>query len=98
MASWHKRARLGVAIFGVVVATIVYFAMGERQAASAPNPVTRLDPKAVLEITRGVVEGITGIEKNFEISGSRFLTYPDGSTKYIDATIIVHKGDRKSVV
>ncbi len=96
MASWHKRARLGVAIFGVAIATIVYFAMGERQAASAPSPITRLDPKAVLEITQGIVEGITGIEKNFELQSKSSTTYSDGSTRHNDATIIVHKGENRT--
>jgi lipopolysaccharide export system protein LptA len=96
MASWHKRARLGVAIFGVVVGAVVYFAMRERQTAPSPAPITRLDPKAVLEITQGIVEGITGIEKNFEVKYKTLQAYDDGSTKFLGATIIVHKGDNRT--
>ena len=91
MASWHKRARLGVAIFGVAIATVVYFAMGERQVASAPQAVTRSDPKAVLEINSGQYKGITGVEKNFEIEYSRFSTYDDGSAKFFDVVVTVPK-------
>ena len=91
-SSWHRRARLGVALFGLTVAVVVYFAMGERQTAAPPAPVARTDPKAVLEITSGIVEGITGIEKNFEINASRFLNYPDGSTRFFDVEVIVPKG------
>ena len=96
MASWHKRARLGVAIFGLVVGGLVYFAMRERQTAPSPTPITRLDPKAVLEITQGIVEGITGIEKNFEVKYKQLVAYEDGSTKFIGATIVVHKGENRS--
>jgi LPS export ABC transporter protein LptC len=96
MASWHQRARLGVAIFGVVVAGIVYFAIDERPTAAPPQPVKRLDPKAVLEITSGILQGMTGIEKNFEIRSSTLQTFPDGSTKHLDATIVVRKGEDRS--
>jgi LPS export ABC transporter protein LptC len=70
--------------------------MDERQTAAPPQPVKRLDPKAVLEITSGVLQGMTGIEKNFEILSSTTQTFPDGSTRLLDATIIVQKGDGRS--
>lgn len=96
MASWHKRARLGVALFGVTVAAIVYVAMGERQASAPPPPVARADPKAVVEITSGIVEGITGVEKNFDINFSRVLTYPDGSMRFSEPDILVSKGENRT--
>jgi LPS export ABC transporter protein LptC len=96
MASWHQRARLGVAIFGIVIAGIVYVAMDERQTAAPPQPVQRLDPKAVLEITSGILQGMTGIEKNFEIHSSKSQTFKDGSTKHLDVTITVRKADDRT--
>jgi LPS export ABC transporter protein LptC len=96
MASWRKHARAGVAIVGIVVAGLVYFAMRERETAPAPGPVNRLDPKAILEVTQGVIEGITGIEKNFEVKYKTLQTYDDGSTKFLGATIVVHKGEDRT--
>ena len=96
MTSWHKRVRLGVAIFGLAIATIVYFAMTERQTASAPQPISRTDPSAVLEISQALVQGITGIEKNFEISSRSSYTFSDGSTKHDDLTIVVPKGENRT--
>jgi lipopolysaccharide export system protein LptC len=61
-----------------------------------PSPVSRLDPKAILEITQGIVEGITGVEKNFEIEYKTLQTYDDGLTKFIEAKIIVHKGENRT--
>ena len=96
MASWHQRARLGVAIFGIVIAGIVYVAIDERQTAAPPKPVQRLDPKAVLEITSGILQGMTGIEKNFEVLSKTSQTFPDGSTKHHDVVIIVRKADDRT--
>ncbi len=95
-SSWHRRARLGVALFGLTVAVVVYFAMGERQTAAPPLPVARLDPKAVLEITSGMIEGVTGIEKNFQLESSTSQQYADGSTKHLDAVIVIPKGGNRT--
>src|SRR5687768_4510874 len=97
MASWHKRARLGVAIFGVAVAAIVYFAMRDRVTPGAPPSISRMDPKSVLEITQGLLQGMTGVEKNFEIVSESFQTYPDGMTRYNGVQILVRKGDNRTL-
>lgn len=96
MASWHKRARTGIAVFGLSVAAIVYLAMGERQSAAPPSPVPRLDPNAVLEITSGILEGMTGVEKNFQLQSSTSQRYADGSERHSSVMILVHKGDDRT--
>ncbi len=97
MGSWQKRARLGVAVVGVVTAGVVYLAMRVRPEAAAPAAVVRMDPKSVVEVAGAVLQGITGIEKNFEIDSKRNHIYPDGSTKFVDGvTIKVKKGDNRT--
>ena len=53
MTSWQKRLRVGVAIFGIVFAGLVYRSIGERRIAAPTRPVDRLDPKAILETRKG---------------------------------------------
>ena len=89
MTSWQKHARLGVALFGVVFAVIVYFAMGERQAAPQAAPVTRLDPKAVMETIGGEVQRLRGAQRDFDLTVGSTITYDDGSSKHVDVTITV---------
>ena len=97
MGSWQKRARLGVAVVGVVTAGVVYLAMRERPDTATPAAIIRMDPKSVVEVAGAVLQGITGIEKNFEIDANRNYTYPDGSTKFVDGvTILVRKGDNRT--
>src|SRR5688572_27575757 len=97
MDSWQKRARIGVAIFGVAVAVIVFFAMRERETAAAPAAVRRSDPKAVAEAIGGALERVKLTEKNFDIKFGRSVTYDDGSVKHTDGVIItVEKGEGRT--
>ena len=51
--SWQRRTRIGLAIFGVAVATVVYFSIGERRAPAAPVAVPRSDPNSQVEVRAG---------------------------------------------
>ena len=87
MTSWQKRLRIGLAIFGIVFAGLVYRSIGERPAITPPEPPERLDKKALLETRQTVVEQVRGNEREFEIKSSRTLSYEDGSAKHIDVVI-----------
>jgi LPS export ABC transporter protein LptC/lipopolysaccharide transport protein LptA len=87
MTSWQKRLRIGLAIFGIVFAGLVYRSIGERPAVTPPEPPERLDKKALLETRQTVVEQVRGNEREFEIKSSRTLSYEDGSAKHIDVVI-----------
>ena len=67
MTSWQKRARIGLAIFGVVVAAIVYRSIGERRAPAPTAPVQRQDKKATVETTAGESQQGRQTQKDFEI-------------------------------
>jgi lipopolysaccharide transport protein LptA len=87
MTSWQKPLRIGLAIFGILFAGLVYRSIGERPAATPPAPLDRLDKKALLETTQTVLEQVRGNEREFEIKSGRTLTYEDGSAKHFDVEI-----------
>lgn len=89
MLSWQKRVRLGVALFGVVVAGIVYMAIGERQAPAPAEPVIRKDPRASAEFIGGSHEQYEGTVGKYKIEWAERFVYADGSTLLIKPRIIV---------
>ena len=95
---WQKRARLGIAIFGIVFAAGVYFAIGERVEPKAPPAPKRLDPKATIETSRGVLNRITGAKLDFTITFERNLSYENGATKVIGVRIDVKERQGRDFV
>src|SRR4051812_15707017 len=79
--AWQKRARLGVAIFGIVCAAVVYAALGERHVASPPGMVERLDPKAIAESNNGRLRQLRESDEDFNVTFERQLTYENGRSK-----------------
>lgn len=86
---WQRRARVGVAIFGVAVALVVYVAMRPRDVAPAAS-IERLDPDAILETSTGLFQQVRGEQRDLEIAAARTLMYRDGSTKQFDVRIGVY--------
>jgi LPS export ABC transporter protein LptC/lipopolysaccharide transport protein LptA len=81
--SWQKRARLGVAIFAVIFAVGVYYAMGERQKAAPLQPIERKDPASTAEVLSGVLNRLSGSDEEFLVSFEDQFSYPDGSQKLL---------------
>ena len=98
MASWQRRTRIGLAIFGVVFATIVYRSIGERRSPAPPVSVPRMDPKATAEVTEGELQRLRKTEQDFSIKSARALSYADGSQKSFEVEITVHKSDGRTYV
>lgn len=95
---WQKRARFGVALFGIVFAVIVYFAIGERQQAAQQARPTRLDPKAILESAGAILQQFREAKQDYEITAERQLTYEGGATKLINITIKVRGKEGRDFV
>ena len=89
--SWHKPVRVGVGVFGLVAAVVVYFAIGSRQAPPPPSHADRLDPNAILESTAAVVQQVRKGEEDFEVKADRTLNYDDGTAKFMGVRISVKK-------
>ena len=98
MASWQKRARLGVALFGIVTSVGVYLALGERRKPAATTATTQLPPRVVLESIAGTVERLRGLKKDYGFSSSRNRQYDDGTMESEDVTIDATDVDGRSFV
>ena len=99
MARWQKRARLGVGLFGVAFAIVVYAAIGERRTTAPVERPARLDPRAVLESAGAAFQQFREAKQDFVVEAERQLTYEDGSTKFFGATITVrNRGGRDFTV
>jgi LPS export ABC transporter protein LptC len=98
MTSWQKRLRIGLAVFGILFAGLVYRSIGERRVAPPVRPAERTDPNAQVETTNAELQQVRGTEREFEIQSERTLTYADNSLKHINVVITVRKEGRVYVV
>ena len=98
MTSWQRWLRIALAIFGIVFAGWVYRSIGERPVAAPPQPVDRLDPKAIVETTQAVLQQVRGTEEEFQIKSQRTLAYQDGSAKHFNVEITVRKTEGRVFV
>ncbi len=94
---WQKKARFGVAIFGIVFAIVVYAAIGERQSTTPPAPLSRFDPRAVLESIGSKVQQVRLAEQDYVVEADRQLTYEDGTTKLIGVRIRIPNREGRDV-
>jgi LPS export ABC transporter protein LptC len=85
--TWQKRARLGVAVFGIAFAGVVFFAVGEREKPAAAPPPSRLDPSAIMETSDCVLKRTTGTRKDFTVTCDRYLQYENETGKLFGARI-----------
>jgi LPS export ABC transporter protein LptC len=86
---WQKRARLGIAIFGIVFAAVVYSAIGERVTPTPAPAPERLDPNAIIESSGCDLRRITGTKRDFRITCDRQLAYENGASKLIGVRVEV---------
>lgn len=95
---WQRRARFGVAIFGIACAIAVYAAIGERQTV-APLPLPeRIDPKATIEGVGAQVQQERGVRRDFDIKSERQLFYENGATKLFGVAITVRGREGRDFV
>jgi LPS export ABC transporter protein LptC len=95
---WQKRARWGLAAFGIVFAIVVYAAIGERQAAAPAQRPNRLDPRAILESAGAAFQQFQAARQDYVIEAERQLTYEGGATKFVNVTIKVNQREGRDFV
>jgi LPS export ABC transporter protein LptC len=95
---WQQRARLGIAIFGIVFAGIVYFAIGKRVSPTPAPAPKRVDPSATVETSHGVLDRVAGSKLVFRINFERMLTYENGATKLIRVRVDVKERQGRDFV
>jgi len=86
---WQKRARIGIALFGIAFAAVVFATMREREKPIPPAVPNRLDPKAVVESSGSRLLRITGTKLDFEVLSDRQLAYANGAAKLLGVRIVV---------
>jgi lipopolysaccharide export system protein LptA len=90
---WQRRARLGLAAFGIACAIAVYAAIGERRQAPPLERPVREDPRSVIESTGAAFEQFRADKQEYVIEAERQLTYEGGATKFVGVRI--HVNDRE---
>lgn len=98
MLKWQKRARLGVGVFGIVFAIVVYAMIGERRSATPAAPPSGLDPRAIIESVGTTFQQFLETRQNYVIEADRQLTYEGGATKFIGVTIKVRQREGRDFV
>jgi LPS export ABC transporter protein LptC/lipopolysaccharide transport protein LptA len=97
MNRWQRRARLTIAVFGVVFAVFVVGQLKRREPPALAKPVPRTDPTAVVETLAGHTTHSTGNREDVSITSQRRSVYEDGSSKLQGGVTIVfdeRAGDR----
>jgi LPS export ABC transporter protein LptC len=95
---WQKRARWGLAAFGIAFAFFVYSAIGQRQAAAPAEAPVRMDPKAIIESVGTAFQQYMAAREDYLIEAERQLTYEGGATKFINVTITVKQREGRDFV
>jgi LPS export ABC transporter protein LptC len=95
---WQKRARLGIAIFGIAATGVVFFAIRERESPVVVAAPKRLDPKAMVEAARGFMNRVTGTRQDFVVTFEHQLTYENGESKLIGVRIDVKERQGRDFV
>jgi len=98
VTTWQKRTRLGFAIFGIAVAVVVWRSIGTRQVKPPAPAVVRSDPKALVETGEGSGLQFRGALRDGEMRWQKYVSYPDGSGKWLKVQITVQKSDGKTYV
>ncbi len=95
---WQKRARIGVAIFGIAVAGVVYFAIEEREPPKKAPAVVRVDAAALLEAAGCEINRVSGVRQDFKVTCDRQLAYEDGTSKLFGVRIDVRERQGRDFV
>lgn len=88
MTRWQRRARLVIAVFGVVFAVFVARQFKGREPAPVAHAPVRTDPGAVVETTGGQSMKLTRSREDVSVKSEKQLIYADGSSKMIGVTIV----------
>src|SRR5215831_18675624 len=96
MNRWQRRARMTIALFGVVFAVFVVRGLRHRDPPPVDRPALRSDPRAVVETRNGQTTQLTGNREDASITFEHQAIYEDGTSKLQGVTIVfdVRNGDR----
>ncbi|MGH9348332.1 MAG: LPS export ABC transporter periplasmic protein LptC, partial [Vicinamibacterales bacterium] len=95
---WQKRARIGIAIFGIAFAGLVFLAIGERERPTAAPAPDRIDPTALVETARGSMNRVTGTRQDFVVTFDHQLAYENGESRLAGVRIEVKERQGRDFV
>jgi len=98
MSRWQKRARLVVAVLGLLVVVLVVVSVRKGQGTAPTDPVPRIDPKAVSQSSGGRLTQATGARIPGVVDFEHALAYADGSTRLIKPKITADRSGRQFVI
>jgi len=88
MTRWQRRARLVVAVFGVLFAAFVARQLKPRTTPPGSSPVPKIDPAAIIETTNGILQSFTKSREGVHVSFQKQSVYSDGTSKLQGVTIV----------
>ena len=91
MLKWQRTARLTAAIAAVAFAVVLVSALKRRAPIPVQTPVTRTDPKAIVEGASGRTFRLNREHEEIRIDHERVLTYPNGATKLVGVTVVTER-------
>src|SRR5262245_846896 len=94
MQNWQRTTRWVMAVTGVVAAIAVGFTLKKRISPQVQAPLTRTDPKAILETAGGRGSRTNKTRPELQITWDRMLTYEDGSNKLIGLKVITDRNGK----
>jgi LPS export ABC transporter protein LptC len=80
MTLWQRRARLVIAVFGLIFAVFVAFSFRRRGPASTTPPAARIAPGVVVESRGCTLERFTLSRPDLSIKCARSVLYSDGTS------------------
>jgi lipopolysaccharide export system protein LptA len=87
MTRWQRRARLLIALFGVVFAVFLARQFKPADATPAPQPVVPTEPGAIIEMTGCRLQRVTLSREDVSIECDKQFTYADGSSRLLGVTL-----------
>jgi LPS export ABC transporter protein LptC len=91
MTRWQRRARLVIAVFGVLFAAFVARQLKPRDAPAGAAPINKVDPKAVIETTNGVLQSFKQSRVGAHVTFQKQSVYADGTSKLHGVTIVTQE-------
>jgi lipopolysaccharide export system protein LptA len=93
MSNWRGRVRVGLGIFMVAFAALVYNGIRQREEPVAATPSAPAAPGVVVESSGAKVTRFKLSRQDVAVESARQLTFADGSTKL--ETVTVHVSERE---
>jgi lipopolysaccharide transport protein LptA len=98
MKTWQRRVRLALALFVVLFAATLFFALRHQPPLPQTVPVKRADPTAALESSRGVATQFKGDKEQLKVEFEDTLIYADGTRRLKGIKVTVPERAGRSFV